>query len=640
MATNQPDHPKGPQVASPTLSGDTQLDGISEPMGKPLHEESPLLSPSGDDDDSSDGLIDHESLLQDDFVDDYQETKGLFYMILLTISIGGLQLAWAVELSNGTPYLLALGLSKSFVAVVWIAGPLSGALVQPYVGMLSDNCRSSWGKRTPFMIGGGLATIAALLALAWVREIVGGVLGLFGASRESEGVKITIIVFAVGLVYILDFSINTVQAGIRAFILDCCPSHQQETANSMASRVVGVGNIIGYVAGYVDLPKIMPFFGDTQFKCLSVIASTCLFSMLALSISTVRERDPRLEPARPKGKGGLIAFFTTVFKSIKRLPPLTRQVCEVQFFAWIGFFPQLFYSSSYVGDIYVQPYLLANPNMTPAEVDALYEKATRVGTFALLVYAITSLATNVLLPFFIAPSYDAALESSSSSTRSYTTRFSCFLDALVIPWLTLRRAWMISHLIFATCMFSTLIVRSITAATILIGVVGVSWALTLWAPFAIISAEVSKRDALRRSRKTLSAHQTLSHDPDDPESSLPQTEAEDDQAGVILGIHNMAIASPQILATIASSIIFKFLQKPRGVPGDRSISVVLAAGGLSTLVAAWLTSRIKDEVELPEELGGGNGGSGSAGRERRELRRSMSQERGLIRSRSYTGLNY
>ncbi|CZS93899.1 related to sugar transporter [Rhynchosporium graminicola] len=642
MATNEPDKPKGQQITSPALSGDTQLDGIAEPMGKPLHEESPLLSPASDDDDddSSNGLLERESILQDDFVDNYQETKGLFYMVLLTISIGGLQLAWAVELSAGTPYLLALGLSKSLVAVVWIAGPLSGALVQPYVGMLSDRCRSSWGKRTPFMIAGGLATIGSLLALAWVRELVGGFLGLFGASRESEGVKIAIIVFAVGFVYILDFSINTVQAGIRAFILDCCPSHQQETANSMASRIVGIGNIIGYVAGYVDLPNYLPFLGNTQFKILTVIASTSLASTLLISISTVRERDPRLEPARPKGKGGLIAFFTTVFKSIKRLPPLTRQVCEVQFFAWIGFFPQLFYSSSYVGDIYVQPYLLANPNMTADEIDALYEKATRVGTFALLVYAITSLATNVILPFFIAPSYDAALDSSASSTRSYTTRFSRFLDSLVIPWLTLRRAWMISHLIFASCMFSTLIVRSITAATILIGVVGVSWALTLWAPFAIISAEVSKRDALRRSRKIASAHRhSVASSDADAESAPPphaEEEEEEDQAGVILGIHNMAIASPQILATIASSMIFKFLQKPRGVPGDRSISVVLAAGGLSTLVAAWLTSRIKDEIELPEELRHEEGESGGGPQARRALRRSIS----LNRSRSYTGLNY
>jgi solute carrier family 45, member 1/2/4 len=398
----------------------------------------------------------------------------------------------------------------------------------------------------------------------------------------------------------------------------------------MASRIIGIGNIIGYLAGFLDLPKYMWFFGNTQFKILCVIACLALGSTVAISIMTIKERDPRLEAAAPKTKGGIIAFFSTVFRSIRRLPPQTRKVCEVQFFAWIGFFPQLFYSTSYIADIYVQPALETNPNMSPEELDRLYEKATRVGTFALLVYAITSLATNVLLPFFIAPTYDApAYDSTSSfhSNRSYTTRFSRFLDVLVIPGLTLRRAWLCSHLIFASCMFSTLIVRSVAAATALIGIVGISWALTLWAPFAIISAEVSKRDALRRARQSQSRVQNRT---DDPESSL---DVKEDQAGVILGIHNMAIAAPQILATIGSSIIFKFLQKPRGTPGDRSIAVVLAAGGISTLVAAWLTSRIKDEVELPGEMV-------PTEEPTREERRSLSRERGLVRSGSYVGLEY
>jgi solute carrier family 45 protein 1/2/4 len=194
--------------ASPALSGEITRNPSAEAHSKPIHEESPLLSASGDQED--DGLIiDNDEALDDDPHDDYHDTKSLWYMILLTISIGGLQLAWAVELSNGTPYLLSLGLSKSLMALVWIAGPLSGALVQPYVGILSDNCRSPWGKRTPFMVAGSAATIVSLLALAWAREIVGGFLGLFGADRASEGVKYSIIVFAVLWIYILDFAINT-----------------------------------------------------------------------------------------------------------------------------------------------------------------------------------------------------------------------------------------------------------------------------------------------------------------------------------------------------------------------------------------------------------------------------------------------
>ena len=56
------------------------------------------------------------------------------------------------------------------------------------------------------MIGGGVATMLSLLALAWTREIVGGILGLFGATTA---VKMTVIVFATILMYCLDFAINT-----------------------------------------------------------------------------------------------------------------------------------------------------------------------------------------------------------------------------------------------------------------------------------------------------------------------------------------------------------------------------------------------------------------------------------------------
>jgi solute carrier family 45 protein 1/2/4 len=173
-----------------------------------LDEQSPLLSPStssGEDD----ALVGDQPAAGGGGDDEHQKTKSIWYLILLTISIGGLQIAWSVEMSNGSPYLLSLGLSKSLMALVWIAGPLSGTLVQPYVGMLSDNCRIRWGKRKPFMLGGAAATIVSLMFLAWTKEIVGGFLGLFGAAPDSDFVKVSVIVTAVLFVYVLDFAINT-----------------------------------------------------------------------------------------------------------------------------------------------------------------------------------------------------------------------------------------------------------------------------------------------------------------------------------------------------------------------------------------------------------------------------------------------
>jgi solute carrier family 45 protein 1/2/4 len=81
-------------------------------------------------------------------------------------------------------------------------------LVQPYVGLKSDNCRIRWGKRRPFIVGGAIATIISLMVLAWAKEIVSNFFGLFGADSESQFVKTSIMIFAILFVYVLDFAIN------------------------------------------------------------------------------------------------------------------------------------------------------------------------------------------------------------------------------------------------------------------------------------------------------------------------------------------------------------------------------------------------------------------------------------------------
>ena len=57
--------------------------------------------------------------------------------------------------------------------MVWIAGPLSGLIVQPIVGAIADNSKSRWGRRRPFMIGGSVIVVLCLLTLGYTAEIVG-----------------------------------------------------------------------------------------------------------------------------------------------------------------------------------------------------------------------------------------------------------------------------------------------------------------------------------------------------------------------------------------------------------------------------------------------------------------------------------
>lgn len=71
-----------------------------------------------------------------------------------------------------TPYLLQLGLTKSKTSLVWIAGPLSGLIIQPLIGVIADRSRSKWGRRRPFMLVGSIVVAMCLFVLGWTSEIV------------------------------------------------------------------------------------------------------------------------------------------------------------------------------------------------------------------------------------------------------------------------------------------------------------------------------------------------------------------------------------------------------------------------------------------------------------------------------------
>ena len=199
-----------PYVPDQRSDNNSRHDILRAEAADPPNEDSPLLSPTWVDPEPIDDLyLGHNPHDVHDSPDEFQKTKSVWYLILATIGIGGLQMAWASELSNGSPYLLSLGLSKSHLSLAWVAGPLTGTLVQPLVGMLSDNSRIRWGKRKPFILGGAAATVLFLLFLSWSKEIMAGFIRLFGADPTSNGGKIATIVVAVSCIYFLDVALNT-----------------------------------------------------------------------------------------------------------------------------------------------------------------------------------------------------------------------------------------------------------------------------------------------------------------------------------------------------------------------------------------------------------------------------------------------
>jgi solute carrier family 45, member 1/2/4 len=266
----------------------------------------------------------------------------------------------------------------------------------------------------------------------------------------------------------------------------------------------------------------------------------------------------------------------------------------------------------------------------------MWDKATRLASFALLLESIVALIANLVLPLLLR-------------------------GRLAVPGFTLRRFWLASHILFAMLMWSTLFIGSVDGAVAMVSVAGISWGLTLWAPFALIAQcvshinDVSRRESFASSRSQTPDIRSIDGSPygairpivttgisvtnpderlpsqstpllaPQPTSAVPQPfvlsapapsqrsekKEEITSAGTIMGLHNVFISSPQFISTLLASLIFHFLGA--GGRGDDihptfmepvaetrfggSIAWVLRVGGLGGFIAAYLTWRLAEEAE-------------------------------------------
>ncbi|KAG0281758.1 hypothetical protein BGZ95_011076 [Linnemannia exigua] len=362
------------------------------------------------------------------------------------------------------------------MSLVWLAGPLSGLVMQPVVGVLSDRCTSKLGRRRPFLM-----------------------VGLDNAT----------IMMAVGSIYILDFAINCVQASCRTLIVDSLQSSQQEAAAAWASRLMGLGGIFGYFMGNVNLPELIPAFGDTQIKGLCIIA--CLFLVFTVGLTCFTVTEQIMVQAAKVSTSSVDEFlqgFKSILRAIRYLPTRIQYLCNVQFFAWMGWFPFLFYSSTYIAEIYTRETSRIDPNDPMAQDPGVgvQDAAVRAGSYCLLIYSIVSLAASIVLPVFVAPAEssrtgskgpfstarsEAGLGGNKNSSK-WWRRWPSWLS-LPIRGLTLPRMYTLSLALVSFSLVSTWYVQDLRGSTILFAGCGVAWAVSMWAPFSILGEVISQQ---------------------------------------------------------------------------------------------------------------------------------------------------
>ena len=246
------------------------------------------------------------------------------------------------------PHLLSLGLSRTLTALVWLAGPLSGTFVQPWVGLHSDRCTHPLGRRKPYIVGGAVCTIFCMLALACTKDVIELAAKLAGLSGRRNAIKTTVKILAVFWVYALNVMIQPLQSGIRAMIVDQCPAHQQVQASAWASRFTSAGSVFTCALGFTYLPGWLPI-GNTQFKSLAVVATISLTIPVLMSSFAVLEDRPRLRNFVDVGRTAETPNSRwRLFPSWSHMPSRARHICRIQFVSWMGWFPFLFYTTTQV----------------------------------------------------------------------------------------------------------------------------------------------------------------------------------------------------------------------------------------------------------------------------------------------------
>ncbi len=268
-----------------------------------------------------------------------QKSKLSFWQ-LWNMSFGffGIQFGFALQNSNSSRIFSTLGASPDDLPLFWLAAPVTGLLVQPIIGYLSDNTwHPKWGRRRPFFfIGALLASIA-----------------LFLMPNSSQ------LWMAVAVLWMMDAAINVSMEPFRAFVGDKLDASQRTMGFAMQTFFIGCGAVIASL-----LPTLFAdFLGVSNSAAQGAIPDSVRYAFYAgglvfaasvlWTVLTTSENPPAdLENFRHQRQSsrGFGTALQEIIGGFTQMPKTMVQLAVVQFFTWIALFAMWIYTTSAVAE--------------------------------------------------------------------------------------------------------------------------------------------------------------------------------------------------------------------------------------------------------------------------------------------------
>lgn len=246
----------------------------------------------------------------------------------------GIQFGFALQNANVSRIFQTLGAEVDEIAILWIAAPTTGLLVQPIIGYLSDRTWSPrFGRRKPFFTIGAVFASIALIFMPHSSTLW----------------------MAAGMLWILDASINISMEPFRALVGDMMPQKQRTVGFAMQTFFIGVGAVVASALPYIltnwvgmDSTAAEGEIPDTVIWSF-YLGSAVFFAAVMWTVFNTKEYPPKEfnkynEVEEAQEGGG----FMSIFKDLLAMPKTMAQLAIVQFFSWLALFAMWIYTTTAV----------------------------------------------------------------------------------------------------------------------------------------------------------------------------------------------------------------------------------------------------------------------------------------------------